>query len=251
MKTVDHKTPPRKLIPNREHMLHFIKLVLRSLLFVAALAVYLIDKNLIRDNIYHIDMNPGGYLLLVIWVFFIIEMLFRFFPSNYESMGCQKQFGRNFIPNEKFPALTPAIKKKNLKSVVTVGASWIILNAVLGILFFSGVIDEAVLLIISMFFAVCDIVCILFYCPFQSLIMKNRCCVTCRIYNWDFLMMFTPLVFITSYYALSLVAIALLLFIRWEVTYFRHPEWFCEETNKRLGCAACTERLCIHKKKTV
>jgi hypothetical protein len=248
MGTENLKKINRKFTPTRITRLHFLKLFLRSLIFIAAITLYLTDKSLLLDNIYHPGANHGIYFLIFIWIFFVVEMLLRFFPSDYESMGCQKQFSRNFVPNENFPTVTDSIKKKHLKSVIIVGAVWIAFNAAIGALFLASIIDAAVLFIVALFFAVCDIICILFYCPFQSLMMKNRCCVTCRIYNWDFIMMFTPLVFIASYYALSLFAIALLLFIKWEITYFRHPEWFCEETNLHLSCAVCTEKLCLHKK---
>ena len=76
--------------------IHYIKLVVRSLLFLAALAVYVVNR---------LENSPsmfGGYedsqlLLLVLTVFFSVEMVLRCFPSKYESMGCQKQFAKNYI----------------------------------------------------------------------------------------------------------------------------------------------------------
>jgi hypothetical protein len=32
------------------------------------------------------------------------------------------------------------------------------------------------------------------------------------------------------------------------VTYYQYTERFCEETNAKLGCNVCIEKLCIHKK---
>ena len=58
------------------------------------------------------------------------------------------------------------------------------------------IIDEGVLWLVCLFYGVCDMICILFFCPFQSWFLKNKCCCTCRIYNWDYAMMFTPLFFI-------------------------------------------------------
>ena len=43
------------------------------------------------------------------------------------------------------------------------------------------------------------VICILFYCPFQMWFLKNRCCVNCRIYNWDYAFLFTP--FLTPFRA--------------------------------------------------
>lgn len=61
-------------------------------------------------------------------------------------------------------------------------------------------------------------------------------------------MMFTPLVFIPSVYTYSLLGIALILLIRWEITYKRHPERFSSFTNANLNCSNCKEKLCKHKK---
>ena len=40
---------------------------------------------------------------------------------------------------------------------------------------------------------------------------------------------------------------SLVLMIRWEVTFYRHPERFSEKTNDYLRCENCTEKLCVHK----
>ncbi|MCF0120034.1 MAG: hypothetical protein HUJ65_00225, partial [Oscillospiraceae bacterium] len=37
---------------------------------------------------------------IICWVAFVTEMVLRFFPSRTESMGCQKQFRRNYIPKK-------------------------------------------------------------------------------------------------------------------------------------------------------
>ena len=58
----------------------------------------------------------------------------------------------------------------------------------------------------------------------------------------------TPLIFVPSVYSCSLVALALVCTTAWEVTYHRHPERFCEETNAFLTCAACTDHLCVVKR---
>ena len=104
------------------------------------------------------------------------------------------------------------------------------------------------MVLLSIFYSVCDMICILFFCPFQTWMMKNKCCSTCRIYNWDYIMMFTPLLVVDNPYAKCLVGLSLLLLIRWELNYFMHPERFYEETNCALSCANCKEKLCHHKK---
>ena len=103
-------------------------------------------------------------------------------------------------------------------------------------------------MLIALAYSVCDMICILFYCPFQSLMMKNRCCASCRIYNWDYAMMFTPLIFIHNICERILLILSLLLLLRWELSFYLHPERFGERTNARLSCANCPEKLCQHKR---
>ena len=126
--------------------------------------------------------------------------------------------------------------------------SWLLLNGIIGGLYYAGVLDGGVLLLISLAYSVCDMICILFFCPFQTWFMKNKCCTTCRIYNWDYAMMFTPMLFLGNLYGLSLLGVALALLIQWEVLALRHPERFSEQTNAALACPNCQEKLCHHKK---
>jgi hypothetical protein len=102
--------------------------------------------------------------------------------------------------------------------------------------------EGMVLLLLA--YTVCDMICILFFCPFQVFFMKNRCCTVCRIYNWDCLMICTPLLPFPNPYSVSLVLLSLAVLIRWELAYSRRPHYFFEQTNENLGCQLCTDRLC-------
>ena len=211
---------------SRISYLHVVKLILRSVLFVAVLVFYVLDRTEV--------LTTGAILPMVVWVFFVVEMIFRFFPSRLESMGCQKQFRRNYRPRgENIEPVNQSWKRTAAAALV-----WIALNGIIGGLYFTDLIDRGILILIAIAYSVCDIICILFFCPFQTWIMKNRCCASCRIYNWDFAMMFTPLVFIPSLYTYSLLGCALILLLR----------WFSTQTNLSLDCANCQEKLCSHKK---
>ena len=219
-------------------MSHFYKLISRSVLFLLALGLYVAGRLHGAEGIFYgFEQNP--VVLFVIWAAFMVEMILRFFPSPTESMGCQKQFRKNYLPVDAAP--TPH------KGVLLVLLSWVVLNGIIAALYYLHLIDSGILLLIALFYAVCDMICILFYCPFQTLMMKNKCCTTCRIYNWDYAMMFTPLLFVRNFYATTLVLASLLLLIRWEITACRHPEWFQEAQNASLHCKNCKEKLCHHK----
>ena len=222
--------------------MHYAKLIGRSLLFIAALVMYIVNPIHIEGPLLG-EVENMPILMSIIWMVFIIEMIERFFPSKLESMGCQKQFRRNFIPTK-----VEKIKQDSKKSTAAVAIAWIILNGIIGALYFADIIDEGILLLISLFYSVCDMICILFFCPFQTWFMKNKCCTTCRIYNWDFAMMFTPFIFIPGYYTWSLLFVALALFTAWEIYVHKYPERFSEKTNAAIHCANCKEKLCHHKK---
>jgi hypothetical protein len=161
MKTKNHQTANGNRMPSRVVRRNVTALILRSILFLTALAAYLLDKTLIENNIYQIGFTTGSLLLAVIWIFFVSEMVSRFFPSDSESMGCQKQFARNFVPNDTLSTPIADMKRKHRKSVVIVAAVWIIPNAGIAALFFIGIIDAA---------------------PFSSSACFMRCAISCASY---------------------------------------------------------------------
>ena len=232
----------REITLSKTSALHYYKLFLRSGLLFFTVAFYIYDKVTGISDIYN-DYISRPWLLAILCGLFTFEMVLRFFPSHIESMGCQKQFYTNYKPRTN-----PNPIHRPKWRLITATAVWITLNALIFILYFTNVIDKGMMLIIALVYSVCDMVCILFFCPFETWFLKNKCCTTCRIYNWDYLMMFTPLIVIPHLAAKILVLFALILFLRWEITYWLHPEWFYEETNASLKCAHCTEKLCSHKR---
>lgn len=221
---------------------HYVRLIIRIIIFLVLIYHYVIHK--IIDGV---DIFNSTFIkeiaIVVIFVMFIIEMTLRFFPSVLESPGCQKQFKRNYVKTGK----TNIVIEDN-NGVVLVALVWIGLNCVFGLLHRFDIFDDGIMILIASFYSICDLICILFFCPFQTWFLHNKCCATCRIYNWDYAMMFTPLFFINRWYGWVLLGMAFVLMLRWELTFYHFPERFSEETNGYLGCAGCKEKLCIHKK---
>ncbi len=222
--------------------LHYVRLGYRSALFILLLVSY-IRFRLFSDPsvIERVETLPT--IIYVTWAVFVVEMIMRFFPSRYESPGCQKQFARNYIKSGHTDIVIP-----DNNATVLVALIWIVFNGIFGALRMAGIFDDGIMLLLCSAYSICDIVCILFFCPFQTWFMKNKCCSTCRIYNWDYAMMFTPLFFVRKSYTWSLLALSVGLLIRWEITFYLHPERFSEKTNDYLRCRNCTEKLCAHKK---
>ena len=222
--------------------LHYIRLVYRSALFFLLLYNY-ISYRLHASETITSQLDQWSPVLLVVWLVFVFEMIQRFFPSRLESPGCQKQFQKNYI---KTGETNIVIHDNN--ATVLVALIWIIFNGIIGAFRMNGVLDDGIMLLLCSAYSVCDMICILFFCPFQTWLLKNKCCTSCRIYNWDYAMMFTPLFFVRTFYSWSLLALSVALLIRWELTFYRFPERFSEKTNEYLHCKNCTEKLCTHKK---
>lgn len=231
----------RKLTPIC--ILHYVKLCYRTLLLILAGVIYVVGRIQGLEEGVGIYEQKYAWVLAVVWLVYAVEMACRFFPSKLESMGCQKQFKRNYKPTG---AEKPVLQ--SWKRTFAVAAAWFALNGLIGLLYYLHILDEGILVLISLAYGVCDMICILFFCPFQTWFMKNRCCTVCRIYNWDFAMMFTPFVFIPNAYTWSLLLMSLLLLFRWEITLKRYPERFSDHTNACVSCRNCEEKLCHHKK---
>jgi hypothetical protein len=233
------KVKNEKIMLTKVSILHYIRLVYRSALFLTALISYIMER--IRQGSFSIDYQ--SLLVNLIWIIFAVEMVFRFFPSSLESPGCQKQFAKNYIKSGN-----TEIQVQDNHATMLIALIWICLNAIIGAFYMSGIFDDGIMILLCCAYSVCDLICILFFCPFQTWFMKNKCCSSCRIYNWDYAMMFTPLFFVRNFYSWSLLAMAMILMIRWEITFYLHPERFSERTNDYLKCAGCSEKLCTHKK---
>ena len=222
--------------------MHYMKLLFRSGLFVLLFIVYLYDRIHLHNGTLLSNFLDHPVLLAVVWLIFALEMVLRFFPSDIESMGCQKQFAKNYLAVTDPPPIPD-----DRKGVFLTALTWLCLNGAIDGLYFAGIIDRGILLLISLLYSVCDMVCILFFCPFETWFLHNKCCGTCRIYNWDYAMMFTPLLLIPGFFSWSLCALGLALLIQWEVIHYRHPERFYEQSNQCLKCSNCREKLCAHK----
>ena len=226
-------------------LLHYVKLLVRSLLLLAMTCIY-VRGRVLGDTDPFAFLRGVGVLHCVIFGAFALSAFLRFFPSRLESMGCQKQFKRNYIPTVE--SARGRHRLGTHRSTLAVLAAWLALNGAIAALYYTGVIDAGILVLVSLFYSVSDMICILFFCPFQTWFMKNKCCGTCRIYNWDYAMMFTPLVFVPHPLARALFALGMGLLILWELVILIHPERFDVATNAALRCVNCPEKLCHHKR---
>ena len=224
---------------------YFARLIGRIIIFIICLAVCLKQPEYfsVLEGANFFRSFTALHLLWLVWVF---DMLLQIIPvKNKVPLGSQKLFANRFRP------IVEKINYQALRNYIiftTKGAYrvfliWGALIAVLGVLYYTHVIGKLGLFMVSVCFYVCDLICVLIWCPFR-LIMKNKCCTTCRIFNWDHLMMFSPLIFVGGFYSVSLVLMSFVAWLVWELCVMLYPERFCEMTNVALKCSECTDKLC-------
>ena len=185
-------------------------------------------------------------ILHILWVIWVVDMFSQLLPIQKKlALGAKKHFSGFFIPVKEAVNME-ALRKyvvSTTKSAYKVMLLWAALICLIGWAFHQGILGERAVFLICVIFYVCDLICVLIWCPFR-LIMKNRCCTTCRIFNWDHLMMFSPFLFLRGFYTVSLLLMAIAVFLVWELCVLVYPERFWEQSNEALRCTACTDKLC-------
>lgn len=130
--------------------------------------------------------------------------------------------------------------KKQSKQAVKILLLWLVFLLVEGLFYYFNIINEKTIILGTIGIRIFDKLFVLVWCPF-GVIMKNRCCTTCRIYGWDQLMLNSTLIFIPSIYSYSLILISMIYFIEWELAVRNHPERFSTVSNAAIRCSNCNE----------
>jgi len=142
-------------------------------------------------------------------------------------------------------ALRHEIRRARGREILPVIIFWLVFNTLIALaLRHWGYMDEPELMLWSIFYFFFDVFSVVVWCPLQIFMMRNRCCTTCQIFNWDGIMAATPLFLLGGIPSWIVIGLALVVLLRWEITVALHPERFDERTNASLRCANCTDKLC-------
>lgn len=141
------------------------------------------------------------------------------------------------------------IRTQRMREIIPVLIFWVVFNIAVGLLLERfGWFSERSCMLWMLFYFLFDMICVVLWCPLQLVLMRNRCCTTCQIFNWDGIMTVTPLLPIVCWFSELLILLALVVLLRWEFAFIRHPERFDERTNASLQCANCNDKLCYLRK---
>lgn len=199
--------------------------------------------------------------LHIVWILLMHYMIIDLFNTKVRHPGSAKSFGRRHIKKSYDNEELKKTKKFYDRGAFFTAISFLALNIVIGtICFLLKYFDVfnfqanngkygLILLIFQLFYFASDFICVMFFCPFQSWMMKNRCCRTCRIFNWGAVMIEVPMMiyvilFGPSFYAISLSIMGIIIFLKWEIILLKYPERFFQVSNKYLSCKSCKDPFC-------
>ena len=224
---------------------YIFRLIIRCIIIMVCLAMYLTGSSEFQV-LEGMNFFKQFSLFHILWTVWVIDMVQQIIPiKNKLPLGSMKLFSNRFRPiREKinYEALREYIVTTT-KAAYMVFLLWCGLLGVIGVLYHVGILSKSLVFLISVAFYVCDLICVLIWCPFR-LMMKTRCCTTCRIFNWDHLMMFSPLFLIGGFYGLSLAFLSAAAWLVWELCIMMYPERFWDKSNLALKCSQCTDKLC-------
>lgn len=239
-----------KIVKTKMLTRYIVKLISRIIVFLSVLIFYVLKRDTLNEYLnapFFESFKPTHAL----WIVFMGLMVIHIFPlKKIMTMALRKKHLEAYAPVENFDKeeLKVFVKKQNLNALIVM-LIWLGLNSVFGVLYYMGFLIRADLYMLTTTFFLCDYICILFLCPFRTFIMKNRCCVNCRIYDWGHFMMFTPMAFMGNFFGLSLFYMSLLVLINWELLFAIHPERFYSGSNGNLKCQNCKDKTCQLKNK--
>lgn len=216
-----------------------IRFIIRSILFIILIILFIIDNNIILSILnYKIIFNIKIYH--IIWLYLVLEMIFLIIPYTNNHSYNGKLFAKHYIEVENYnkEKLDKYIDKHN-KQARRVLIVWTLFNLFIYAIYKKYNLSKSYVFLVFMFYYWLDMFCVNIWCPFHKLFFKSKCCNECRIYNWDHVMLFTPLVFIKSFWTYSLFVLSLFVFFQWEYMIKVHPERFSPVSNKKLQCKYC------------
>lgn len=231
-------------------MFHLSKVTRRYILeFLFRLTVFLFVGLVFLLHSDWLDLTQGvSWPLMLLWVMMLVSMLSQLNANSGLTTGCLKQYPDRFdpVPDYDPQKLAHAVRQQD-RGAAKVAAVWLGVNLIFGFLYHRGILKVPFLVLLCALAYLCDLICVLFFCPFQTFLMQNRCCVNCRIFAWGSWMMAAPVMYIPHWYTWTLFGTGLVVLCIWEVRFRRYPERFWYGSNRNLQCAFCQEQLCRYK----
>lgn len=213
-------------------------MIIKFIVRVGLLILYTILAIIYKNKLLHLDF----YYYIPIYLYFLYLALKNFIPTKKilpTHRYCKGHYKKTTFNGN---ALAKQVKKDNA-GAVTILCIWLFGLTILGALYFLGCFKTIHLIWFVFLFNVLDLVCLYYWCPFK-IILKNKCCMDCRITNYDSFFRFSPFIFILTPFTSSLAILGILSLALWEIKYFTHREYFYSQSNPLNCCTHCQNECC-------
>lgn len=186
------------------------------------------------------------WLFPLFFLYFIVDSFRVMFPRFNHDIYSSKMEKHFFIEIPDYDESTlKKYAKHDDKIAILIFFLYALLIICIGLLYnFVDFINRNYIYLIFFALNFADYFCIMIWCPFRSWFLKNSCCNTCRISNWDRIMKFSVLIFIPNIYTITIFVLGVLIFLYWEYHHFVHPERFYRISNELLWCKNCDKVTC-------
>lgn len=156
----------KKIIKTDMLTRYIIKFIIRFVVFVLIAILYVTNKPLMYDLMMQ-PIRMGISPMHVLWFGFMVMMLGHIFPTEKITMAVRKADKKIYIQQENYSEkeLFQYVQDQNVKAW-KVMLIWLSFNAIFGALYLFGIMDNADLLMLTVFYFLCDYICILIFCPF-------------------------------------------------------------------------------------
>ncbi len=220
---------------------------MNKIFFKFALSLVLLLNTIIfvvffEDLIYVVE----DYLFPLFFLYFIFDSFGVILPMFNDSIYSSKMQKRQFkeVPDYDVDKLRQEARRNNRVAVV-IFVLYFGMIALIGLSFLNFTwFDRKLLYLVFFGLNFADYFCIMLWCPFRQWFLKNSCCNTCRISNWDRIMKFSILIFIPNFYTITIFVLGVLIFLYWEYQHWVHPERFYRISNQTLWCVNCDKVTC-------
>ncbi len=212
-------------------------LIARSTVFFSAMGLTLIGKEY-AVFVFNFDLFRGIKTYHLLWAFVMAEMILVLIPKLNHFTGCGKLYEKYYTPKPHNEQNLIEDTRKYDRRALFAAAIWSSIIIAIGVFR----LDTYWVVMIAVLFYYLDQLFVNIWCPFQHWIIRNRCCATCRIYNWGFPFIVSPLIYLKSFWSYSLVAMGVVILVQWEFLHYKHPERFSEVSNATLLCKNCNDK---------
>ena len=212
--------------------------------------IFLVNTTVIVFFFKDLAIELEYIFLPVFFTYFFIDSLTVIIPYMNDAVFSGKQFKKflKALPDYSTEKLKQ-LKDKNNRIALLIFLIYFSFLTIIGILYLNiEAFSRFHMYVLFFVLNTADYTCILIWCPFRSIFLKNKCCTTCRISNWDRIMKFYILFFIINPYTIGLGIIGVIVFLIWEYFHYANPERFYQVSNYSLSCKECTDNFCKNKK---